>query len=101
MEPIQQLKKWQQQIADFPDVRQADIDVTKRLLRHGMQALEEIERLRIGHSRYETARRMDPRRWRDAWMLNLSTGKPFDEIIDELAPFMTANAVLSGHGPQT
>ena len=49
---------------------------------------DEIERLRAGHDRYETARRMNPQQWADAWKLNLSTGKPFDEIIDNLRPFM-------------
>lgn len=49
---------------------------------------DEIERLRLGHQRYEIARRMNPRQWADAWKLNLSTGKPFDEIIDDLGPFV-------------
>ena len=48
----------------------------------------DIERLRIGHARYEAARRMNPRQWADAWHLNLTTGKPFDEIIDDLMPFL-------------
>lgn len=53
-----------------------------------MDAAAEIERLRVGHERYETARRMNPRAWADAWQLNLTTGKPFDEIIDDLRPFV-------------
>ena len=44
----------------------------------------EIERLRIGHDRYETARLMNPQQWAEACKLNVSTGKPFDEIIDDL-----------------
>jgi hypothetical protein len=51
----------------------------------------DIERLRIGHARYEAARRMNPRQWADAWHLNLTTGKPFDEIIDDLMPFLKGN----------
>ena len=54
-------------------------------------ALQEIERLRTGHQRYETARRMNPRQWADAWKLNTTTGKPFDEIIDDMRPFMVPN----------
>lgn len=47
-----------------------------------------MERLRVGFDRYETARRMSPQQWVDAWKLNLSTGKPFDEIVDNLKPFL-------------
>lgn len=46
----------------------------------------EVDRLLVGHDRYETARRMNPQQWADAWKLNISTGKPFDEIIDERRP---------------
>lgn len=53
---------------------------------------------RIGFDRYETARRMNPQQWAEAWALNISTGKPFDEIIDNLRPFMTPNAKVSGAG---
>ena len=48
----------------------------------------QVEQYRQGHERYETARRMNPQQWKDAWKLNVSTGKPFDEIIDDLRPFM-------------
>ena len=59
----------------------------------------EIERLRIGHDRYETARRIPPRQWADVWKLNTTTGKPFDEIIDDMRPFMVPNAPkLTGRG---
>ena len=51
----------------------------------------EIDRLEAGHARYETARRMNPRQWADAWKLNISTGKPFDEIVDDLRPFLGPN----------
>lgn len=49
-----------------------------------------VAELEIGHNRYEVARRMNPRQWADAWQLNVSTGKPFDEIIDDLRPFYIA-----------
>ena len=51
-----------------------------------MDAAAEIKRLRLAAERYETARRMNPRQWADAWKLNTTTGKPFDEIIDDLRP---------------
>jgi hypothetical protein len=54
-------------------------------------AADEIERLKIGHDRYETARRMTPRQWSDAYQLCINTGKPFDEIIDHMRPFMRPN----------
>jgi hypothetical protein len=56
-----------------------------------IEAANEIERLRDGYQRYETARRMNPRQWADAWKLNTTTGKPFDEIIDNMRPFMVPN----------
>lgn len=37
--------------------------------------------------RYEIVRRMSVPAFQDAFVLNRRTGKPFDEIIDELAPF--------------
>jgi hypothetical protein len=62
------------------------------VLRPRVAQLErQVEELRIGHARYEAARRMNPRQWADAWHLNTSTGKPFDEIIDDLMPFLKGN----------
>ena len=43
----------------------------------------ELER---GYIRYEIARKMNPQQWQAAWELNLK-GKPFDEIIDEMASY--------------
>jgi hypothetical protein len=64
----------------------ADAD---EVLRPRILQLEgQVEPLSIGHARYEVARRMNPRQWAEAWNLNLTTGKPFDQIIDDLAPFM-------------
>jgi hypothetical protein len=67
----------------------ADNEV-QRLYRLCALAAAEIERLAVWHERYETARRMNPRQWADAWQLNISTGKPFDEILDDLRPFLRA-----------
>jgi len=46
MEPMQQLEAWNKQIAENPDATHADVDVAKRLLKHGIEALEELTRLR-------------------------------------------------------
>lgn len=46
---------------------------------------DEIARLRAGYRRYEIARKMNPQQWAAAWSLNIKTGKPFDQIIDESA----------------
>ena len=48
---------------------------------------KQIDHLKIGHDRYETARLMNPRMWSVAWEINVNTGKPFDEIIDNMRPF--------------
>ena len=48
----------------------------------------ENERLAIGHRRYEIARRLNPVQWAAAFELNIKTNKPFDEIIDEMGPFV-------------
>lgn len=55
------------------------------------KAADVIERLHKSHQRYETARRMNTSQWAEARNLNISTGKPFDEIIDDLRPFMVPN----------
>jgi hypothetical protein len=47
----------------------------------------EVERLRAGHDRYEVVRRMNVDAFRDAYVLNRRTGKPFDEIVADLGPF--------------
>jgi hypothetical protein len=51
---------------------------------------KECAELRKDAERYRTARQMNPRMWKEACMLNLSSGKPFDEIIDDLKPFFGA-----------
>ena len=54
----------------------------------------EFDEMKVGHERYETARRMTPRQWDDVWKLNIETGKPLDEIIDNLRPFYFKNHSL-------
>ena len=51
-------------------------------------AADEIERFRQGYERYETARLMKPSEWSEAWWRNITTGKSFDEIIDDMRPLM-------------
>ena len=46
MEPMPQLEAWNQQLVDNPNAEAADVDVAKRLLKHGIEALEELKRLR-------------------------------------------------------
>ena len=58
-----------------------------------------VKRLQIGHDRYEVARRMNPAQWRDAWHLNIKTGKPFDEVLDDLRPFIWPNVQGEPHLP--
>lgn len=62
------------------------VSVTRPAIRyHGAKfrlAIDEIKRLRSCCQRYETARRMNPQQWAEAWQLNITTGKPLDEIID-------------------
>ena len=54
---------------------------------HADQIADLIDRLRIGHDRYEIVRRMHVPMFKDALELSIRTGKPFDQIIDELKPF--------------
>ena len=51
-------------------------------------AAAEIRMLRKDAERYRTARCMTPHQWSAAWELNVVTGKPFDEIIDNMRPFV-------------
>lgn len=46
MEPLAQLEAWQGQIAEAPGATTADLDVAKRLVRHGIESAQEIAELR-------------------------------------------------------
>ena len=48
-----------------------------------LKCADELERIIIGNERYEKVRRLTPRDFYQAWKLNISTGKPFDDIIDD------------------
>ncbi len=49
---------------------------------------DKVDALRKDAERYRTARCMTPHQWSAAWELNVATGKPFDEIIDNMRPFV-------------
>ena len=46
METVEQIRAWQQQIAEAPPSASANLLVAKRLLAHGAEALSELARLR-------------------------------------------------------
>jgi len=46
MELRQQLEKWQLQVAEADEGAVADMDVANRLLKHGLDALDEIDLMR-------------------------------------------------------
>lgn len=51
------------------------------------ELIQHIHLLKIDAQRYETAKKMTVAEWADARQLERVTGKPLDEIIDNLAPF--------------
>lgn len=51
MEPIQQLKKWKEQVAEADADAAADMDVAKRLLDHGIEALDKLDKLKAENSK--------------------------------------------------
>lgn len=58
---------------------------------HGNPVAErELAELRLAAKRYEIIRKMSPRAYSNAWELNIKTGKPFDEIIDNIETFLRA-----------
>lgn len=60
-------------------------------LQSRIAALEaELAAARVDADRYKTVRYMNVSQFRDAFALNIRTGKPFDEIIDNLRPFKDA-----------
>lgn len=97
-EPVQVASDYEKEIdsltwADAVNLAYNARAASGKLTEKGVRLLAEMvlkadkEGWRKGHMRYEIVRRMNVRQLRDAWQLNISTGKPFDQIIDELAPF--------------
>ena len=58
-----------------------------RLEAEKAKAVKVAERHRVGHERYELVRRMAPIQFHALWDANIVTGKPFDQLVDELKPF--------------
>lgn len=77
------------------DLRYALGDDGKRMQDELVQFARE---LRADAERYETVRLMSTRQWADARTLNSQTGKPFDEIIDDMRPFLRPNHPESPDG---
>ena len=48
----------------------------------------EVRRLQVSHKRYETLLRLNVPAFRALLEANLVIGKPFDELVDDLGPFM-------------
>lgn len=51
----------------------------------------DVARQRKGHERYEIVRRMNPLQFRDMWRFSITSGKPFDELVDEMMTAMSGN----------
>ena len=62
MEPLQQLEAWNKQVEDTPCADTANLDVAKRLLKHGIEASKELQRLRETLQDIADA---DQRRWEE------------------------------------
>ena len=50
-------------------------------------ARDQLAELRKAFQRYETVRRFNVQQFKDAYTVCLRTGKPFDQLIDELSVF--------------
>jgi hypothetical protein len=50
-------------------------------------AMDKLNALIEDAQRYRIVRQMKPKEFDAAWWLNIRTGKPFDQIIDEMRPF--------------
>lgn len=70
--------------ADVQGERDANAILTDEVAR--LEA--EVAALKLGNQRYETIRRLNPQAFLDAYVLNRRTGKAFDEIVDDLRPFV-------------
>lgn len=52
------------------------------------KAIEELRELYAAARRYEIVRRLNPEAYAMAYRVNITTGKPFDEIVDDMAAFV-------------
>jgi predicted RNase H-like nuclease (RuvC/YqgF family) len=84
-------EQWREELRIYRETENREIEAMRA----------DAERWRTGHDRYEVARKLNVQQWRDALQLNMLTGKPFDQIIDELRPFYfpaKANDAARGEG---
>lgn len=84
----------------FGDVTMAEVGIERfeiggDLLRDAMAVIKkaelteckhnaEFERIQLGHRRYEALRCLNPRQFADLYAKSLETGKPLDELVDEI-----------------
>ena len=86
------------EIAARADARIAELEQSVTVRDTEIARLEtDLELARIGARRYEVARRMNVRQLIDARTMHMH-GKPFDEIMDELRPFMFPQEARAGNG---
>lgn len=91
-----QLASGQAQVAQIriQSVTEADLRYIAACSPHAIRSLlSRLEEAGRGSDRYETVRRMNPQAFLDAYILNQRTGKPFDEVIDDLKPFVRPAAM--------
>lgn len=72
----------------FERAAQADRPIDAGYAKKRKALIEHLTALNKDAERYRTARCMPPHQWSAAWELNVATGKPFDEIIDNMRPFV-------------
>ena len=66
----------------YPDTAATEI---QRLFDLAASQAREIAKLQTGHDLYEVVRRMSVPHFRNTYVLNRTTGKPFDEIVASMA----------------
>ena len=65
-----------------------DISVCiKRQRDEFVNQLEQFEKNKKDAARYETIRKLSVKQFSELYKFNIRTGKPFDQLIDELTPF--------------
>ncbi len=62
--------------------------------RHAAAELACTDRQADDAHRYSLVRKLTPQAFAGLYATNLETGKPFDELLDDLEPFLSPNAVV-------
>ena len=60
------------------------VGVTQGVAVAMQEAQAEIERLKVGHDRYETLRTLNPRQFADLYAESIKSGVAFDDLVDGL-----------------